>query len=274
MMIPMSEGISLLIREPEIEIGNYPACRIQKGPVLVHGNKDMSEEGLGFGVPILKFGQRVIFPGRGHITSRKEEERTFVKIDYDLNLAETMSFKGRRIKSSPFYRITEYLSGLHREYPFTRELLTQSSIALRQIFEIETEFEEVPSSGLASVEYDICTDGMIHVSVDLSLIKKEGCTEVMIMNEQGANYFDTYCDSKGTILVGNAIGSWQENSCDEVSFIDSYDGLTFTLPKIPGSKMFYGRELVENHLAWSGIAYSLSPHIQNFAYDIKISVKK
>ncbi len=45
------------------------------------------------------------------------------------------------------------------------------------------------------------------------------------MNEQGANYFDRYCDSKGTVLVGNAIGSWQETSCGEVSFIYSQDDL-------------------------------------------------
>ncbi len=270
----MGEGLSLLIREPEIGIENYPACRIQKGPVLVHGNKDMSEEGLGFGVPILKFGQRVIFPGRGHITSRKEEERTFVKIDYDLNLAETMSFKGRRIKSSPFYRITEYLSGLHREYPFTRALLTQGSIAARRIFEIETGFEEVASAGLASVEYDIGKCGMIHVSADLSMVEKKGCTGIMIMNEQGANYFDTCCDSKGRILRGKMIGSWQETYSDEVSFMDPYDDLSFTLSRVSGSRMYYGRERVPNRLAWSGVAYSVSPHTPNFAYDIRIGAGK
>jgi len=42
---------------------NYPSCRIQKGLILVHDNKDLSEEGVGFGVPVLKFGQKTIFPG-------------------------------------------------------------------------------------------------------------------------------------------------------------------------------------------------------------------
>jgi len=96
----------------------------------------------------------------------------------------------------------------------------------------------------------------------------------MIMNEQGANYFDTYRDSKGTILPGDAIGSWQETSCDEISFIHSGNDMAFALLKIDGSKMFYGRELVGNRLSWAGIAYSLSPHIQDFAYDIRIGMRK
>lgn len=273
MMIAMGE-VSLLIREPKMEIGNYPACRIQKGPVLVHGNKDMSEEGIGFGVPILKFGQITIFPGSGYITSWKDGGRTFVKIGYDLNLAETMSVKGRRIKSRTFYRIKEFLSFLHREYPFSRELLTHGSIALRRIFAIETGFEEVTSAGLASVEYDTGEGGMIHVRADISMVEKKGCTGVMIMNEQGANYFNTFCDSEGRILRGKDIGSWQETYSDEVSFINPYDNLNFTLSRVSGSRMYYGRELVPDRLAWSGAAYSISPNRSNFAYDIRIGAGK
>ena len=65
--------------------------------MLVHGNRDMSEEGVGFGVPLIKFGHKTIFPGSGHITLRKD--RTSVNIDYDLNLAERMLVKGRKIES-------------------------------------------------------------------------------------------------------------------------------------------------------------------------------
>ncbi len=111
--------------------------------------------------------------------------------------------KGREIKKRTVYSIKESLSFLHRKYPFSRELLTTGSNSLRRSFGIETGFVEVPSAGQASMKYTITSDGIIHVKADLSRIKKEGCTEIMIMNEQGANYFDTYCDSNGTILVGN-----------------------------------------------------------------------
>ncbi len=263
----------LLVREPEKEIENYPSCRIQKGPVLVQGDKDLSEEGIGFGVPLFRFGQKTVFPGSGCVTLRKDADRTILKIEYDLNLREMIFVGGRRIESRTFYTIKETLSRLHREYPFLRELLTQGSTAVRRVLAIETRFQEVDSTGLISVEYDIRTDGMIHIRADLSRVK-DGCTEVTIMNEQGANYFDTYRDSKGRILEGNEIGSWQVTSSGEASFVDSHDGLVFTLSRVSGSRMFYGRELVANRLAWSGLAYSISPHRKDFSYDIRIGAGK
>jgi hypothetical protein len=266
MIVTTGRGTSFNIIEHEPQ--NYPSCRIQKGIVLVHGNRDLSEEGVGFGVPLIKFGHKIIFPGSGHITLKKD--RTFVKIDYDLNLAERMLVKGRKIESKTFYELKELLSRLHREHPFSREMLKKGSIAIRRALSLETRFQEIVSAGQVSVEYSISADGMIHVSADLSRVKKDGCTEVMIMNEQGANHFDTYCDSNGTILAGNTIGSWQETHSDEVSFIDSLHDLAFILSRVSGSRMFYGRELVGNRLGWSGLAYSLTPHKQYFAYDIRI----
>ena len=270
MIIAMDGGISLLVREPEREIENYPSCRIQKGLILVHDNKDLSEEGVGFGVPVLKFGQKTIFPGYGRITIRKDEDTTFVNIDYDLNLAEMTYVKGRRIESGIFYKIAGYFSRLHRKYPFSRKLLTRCSIAMRRAFAIETRFEETAPAGLVKVEYNICTDGIIHIRADLSTVKKERCTEVMIMNEQGAEYFDTCCDSEGTHLIRNEIGSWSETFSNEVSFIDPHNNIAFTLSRVRGSRMFFGRELLKNRLAWSGLAYSLTPAKLNFAYDIRI----
>lgn len=274
MIIAMDGGISLLVREPERDIENYPSCRIQKGLILVHDNIDLSEEGVGFGVPVLKFRQKTIFPGNGCITIRKEEDRTIVNIDYYLNLAEMIYVKGRRIESGSFYKIAGSLSGLHREYPFSRKLLRWGSIVMRRAFAIETRFEETARAGSVRVEYNICTDGIIHVSADLSAVKKERCTEVMIMNEQGADYFDTCCDSEGTLLTGNEIGSWSETSSNEVSFIDPHNNIAFTLSRVMESRMFFGRELLANRLAWSGLAYSLTPAKLNFAYDIRIGAGK
>jgi len=73
------------------------------------------------------------------------------------------------------------------------------------------------------------------------------------MNEQGADYFDTCCDSEGTYLTGNEIGSWSETFSNEVSFIDPHNNIAFTLSRVRESRMFFGRELLANRLAWSGL---------------------
>lgn len=270
--IEMTAGMCLLIKNPGIELGDYPASRIQKGLMLVHENRDLSEEGVGFAVPILKFGHEAIFPGNASITSDKNGDITTVNIDYDMNLVERMAVKNRkRIDSRAFYKIKEYFSRLHREYPQFRRFLVQSSNSLRRACGIETRFEKAASAGIVSVVTIVdARKGTIHVDVDMSKVKKEGRTEVNIMNELGANHFDIYRDSNGLFLRGNAIGTWDEIFADGASFIDSRDNIAFTLNMVKGARMFRGRERVKGRLAWSGLAYVLPRDIINFAYDIRI----
>ncbi|MFZ3166153.1 MAG: hypothetical protein WA130_00970 [Candidatus Methanoperedens sp.] len=270
--IEMTMGICLHIKNPEIEQRDYPACRIQKGLVLVHENKDLSEEGIGFAVPVLKFGHETVFPGNAYVTTEKDGDKSVVRIDYDMNLVERMVVKSStRIDSEAFYRIKECFSWLHRKYPQLRGILVRSSNSLRRTCDIETRFEKIACAGIVSVVNTVNTKkGTIHVGVDISNVKKEGCTEVNIMNEQGANHFDRYCDSNGLFLKGNAIGTWDEIFADEASFIDSGDNIVFTLKQVKGARMFRGRELVVGRLAWSGLAYGLPQNINNFAYEIRI----
>jgi hypothetical protein len=271
--IEMPLGISLQIGDPEIERGDYPACRIQKGLVLVHENRDLSEEGVGFAVPVFKFGHETIFPGNACVTTKKDGDISVVKIDYDMNLVERMVVKNsKRIDSEAFYKIKECFSWLHRKYPLLRAILVRSSNSLRRNCALETRFENIASAGIVNIVNTINTKkGIIHVDVDISNVKKKGCTEVNIMNELGANHFDRYSDSNGLFLKGNALGTWDEIFADEASFIDPNDNIAVTLKQVKGARMFRGRELVKNRLAWSGLAYKLSGDIINFAYDIRIA---
>ncbi|NJD53089.1 MAG: hypothetical protein FIB07_09515 [Candidatus Methanoperedens sp.] len=274
--IEITKGLCLHINDTGIEHGDYPASRIQKGLVLFHENRDLSEEGIGFGVPVLKFGHETIFPGNKCVTAEKDSDIIVVKIDYDMNLVERMAVKScKRIDSKVFYKTKEYFSWLHREYPLLRGFLVRSSNSLRRTCDIKTRFEKVASKGIASVVNTInIKKGTIHVSVDINNVKKERCTEVNIMNELGANNFDSYRDSNGLFLRGNAIGTWDEIFADEASLVDSCDNIAFTLNQVKGARMFRGRELVEERLAWSGFAYLLSQGIICFDYDIRIGAPK
>ena len=266
--IAVMRELSLLFRSAGAGC-EYPSCRLQKGLLLAYGHKELSEEGIGFGVPILRFRHEAIFPGSARIITRREDERTVVTVDYDLNLVERMAIKGKRIDSRAFYRIKEYLSWLHREYPHSRRMLTHASSTLRRISGIQTRFEEAASIGIVSVLFTIKADE-IHVSVDTGMVEKSNCTEIMLMNEQGAGYFNLYRDSNGLLLKGNAIGTWDETFADEASFIDPLHEIQFTMQKAAGSRMFRGRELVPGRLAWAGIAYSLPPNTTNFSYNIRL----
>ncbi|HEY9206061.1 MAG TPA: hypothetical protein VIO58_09075 [Candidatus Methanoperedens sp.] len=271
--IAKAKEISLCFEETDVRASIYPASRIQKGPVLACNNVDLSEEGVGFGVPVLKFGHETIFPGHCSLTTGKEADFTILSVDYCMDLAERMAVRGRKIDAGSFYRIKEYFSLLHRVYPHLRGILTRASIASRRAFDIKTLFEKVEPIGVVNVVYVIrANEGKVHVRLDTKRVKKEGCTGIIIMNEQGANHFDAYRDSTGLFLLQDEIGTWDETFADGASFIDPCDGVSFTLSKINGSRMFRGRELVTDRLAWSGLAYSLPGSSVNFAYDIKIGV--
>lgn len=247
----------------------YPASRIQKGLILRCGDRDLSEEGIGFGTPVFKFGEEAIFPGSWRARIEEHGESTSVIADYVMNLSARTTMQGQLMKSRSFYRARNAFSLLHRDHPSLRKGLTLSSALCRKVFSLEDIFAEVPPVGLVRAHYTIkgC-----EIQVKLKFSKSEGCIEVIVMNEQGANYFNTYRDSDGLILQGGDIGSWDETHAKEASFVNPADKIAFTLKRAEGSKMFRGRELTAKRLAWSGLAYVLPPQTNSFDYSITIGI--
>jgi hypothetical protein len=248
---------------------NFPASRIQKGLVLRHGNRDLSEEGVGFGVPVLKFGQETIFPGSWRARVKRHNGYTSVEADFVLNLAIRMSRNGKLIGNKGFYKTKEKLSFLHRNLPLLRRGLSFSSELLRGAFSLEDVFVEVKPIRFVKAFYKIKN---CKILVELKFSRSAGCTEVIVLNEQGANYFDTYRDSECRILKRDKIGSWDETDADAASFINPADRISFTLKRAKGARLFRGRELTSGRLAWSGLAYVLSPQIERFTYSIDIGM--
>lgn len=267
--IPLNsmENVALMIANPGS--GVYPSSKIQKGLVLALNGKDVSEEGVGFGLPVLKFGEKAVFPGSCRTELEAEMDHTTIRVDYDMNLVGRMTWVGGRIENRAFYMLRNAQALLHRNCPWLRIGLEMAYEPLRCAFGLNVFFERVPSAGKVRAAYTV--DGHA-LHVDLNILKKDACTEIAIMNELGANYFDYYHDSDGLILQDKAIGSWQECFAEEASFIDRKDGIAFTLKKMNGSRMFLGRELASRGLAWAGLAYMLPAGTKRFSYTIRLGV--
>lgn len=246
----------------------YPTSRLQKGLVLGCEDRDLSEEGIGFGAPVFKFKEETIFPGRWRARIEEHEDFTLVIAEYIMNLEAKIARRGRLMKSRFFYTARNAFSSLHRDHPSLRNGLNLSAAISRKVFQLEDTFAEVSPLGLVRAIYTIKD---CEIRIDLCFSKGKGCSEIIVMNEQGASYFDTYRDSDGLIHQGDEIGSWDETHAKEASFINSADKIAFTLQKAKGARMFRGMERVPKRLAWSGLAYVLPPETERFAYSVTIS---
>ena len=203
------------LKTVEAGTGSFPASRIQKGLVLGLGNRDLSEEGVGFGLPVFKIGSEPVFPGSWKTSTTEHNGLCLIKADFEMNLRAEMTRRGKIINSGLVYLARDTFSKIHRKHPLFRNWISVSSRALKKRLDLEDVFTEMPNLAYVSASYLIC-DSRIDVKFRFPAI--DGCREIIIMNEQGANCFDTYKDSDGLILKGEKIGSWDQIKAERCLF--------------------------------------------------------
>lgn len=269
---PLSSETCLKIGPIAKDGETYPTSRLQKGLILIANGQELVEEGVGFGVPVLKFGVKTIFPGAIELADLNGSQDQEVTAVYRMNLEERLTGQNlRSVQSQSLYRIKNHLADVYRHFPATRRALTALSNVLRRGFGWQTTFEEAGCDYTVKVYYHVDRQaGIISVDVDTADLPQNEMTEVVVMNEQGARYFDTYSDSSGAFLHGEAIGSWDEVTAESASFLNHTHRLAFTLQRISRARLFRGRELIGSRLAWSGFGYCLSPTRQHFSYRLKV----
>lgn len=270
--IPLLAEICLKIGPAFTKTGNYPTSRLQKGLILISNGQELSEEGVGFGVPVLKLGVKTIFPGEIELECFTEGSHQKIAATFSLNLEERLtSHRLGNVESKLFYRIKNYFENLYLRFPPSRGPLMALSNALRSSYGWQTTFVDAGWDHEVKVNYDIDAEiGAIKVDVDAAGLTGSGVTEVFLMNEQGAHHFDTYSDSSGLLLKGDKIGSWDEVTAVRASFLSNAHHVAFGLQQVDGVRLFRGRELVGSRLAWSGFGYWLPPSCQRFTYMLTI----
>ena len=270
--IPLFKDICLRIGPVQTNEVGYPSSQLQKGLILISNGQELAEEGIGFGVPVLKQGVKTLFSGGMELTWLDGESVQEITATYYMNLEERLASQGHgSLKSRFLYQIKNQLADLHRRFPLLRDLLTTLSNMLRSSFGWVTTFEEVACNHAVKVDYSVdIKTRTITVAVEMIGVPMEDVTEVILMNEQGAHYFDKYSDSSGLLLHGGAIGSWETVHSETASFLSSSQQLAFTLHQIDGASLYRGRELIGDRLAWSGFGYSFPPSSRKFTYTLAI----
>jgi hypothetical protein len=262
----LGDGLALALAESGAEdrpdpggVGPYPTNGLQKGLLLLDGGQELSAEGVGFGVPVLKRGPRAVFPGTAEIAVGPGASRA-VTVTYTLDRVERLG--GRRHRSflhRPLDEAREAFALLYRRAPLLRRPLLAASNGIRRLLH----------------RYDGERAGDIVVSADLRRLPA-AVTEVVLMNELGADVFDGFVDSDGADLRGAGIGAWNQVRAEAASFVATASGISFTLrtdpdPGAPDARLFRGREVARGRLAWAGFGYTFKPGPPSFTYTLHIA---
>jgi hypothetical protein len=270
--IPLPDGLELRISDGPDPDNDYPSSRLKKAFRLFHHGRCLAQEAVGFGFPLVKMGLAAFFPGAVELSSRRSGPEWKVTARYTLNLTEKTVRHGQiKIRNDLFYSAKNAAAMVIRRVPPLRGVLTGASSVLRKTFGWETIFDEADFSMDAKVAYTISEKtGSMHVEVDVTTPKNGAISEVVVMNEQGALYFDHYSDSSGIVLQGNDIGCWDRVMAREAVFRSREAGIGFSLSAINGAQLYRGRELIDRRLAWAGFGYSVKPEAGALSYVLKI----
>ncbi len=269
--IPLFQGLSLKFSDTPDDKMEYPTGRLQKGFLLLDHGQGLGEEAVGFGLPVLKTGLQTIFPGTVALTWLRRGSIWEITALFKLNLVEKISREGNEnMENRLLYAVKNFLAAVIRGLPIFRGLLTTTSTKLRRMFNWETTYADAGFSTEVKVIYTIEAEtGKVSVEIDTSGLPSY-ITEVVVMNEQGAHYFDRYLDTSGVSLQGEEIGCWDEVNTNEAWFESSARQVAFRLGQVKGARLFRGRELIDSRLAWAGFGYSLPPSIKRLRYEMRI----
>jgi hypothetical protein len=244
---------------------------LQKGFLLLDRGQELAEEAVGFGVPVLKSGLQTIFPESVTLTWLQKGSTWEITALFKLNLVEKISIgANKHVENRLLYAIKKNLEAIIRRFPVFRGMLTATSSKLRQVFGLEISYVEADLSSDVNAIYIVDGQkGIVSVEIDASNLPA-AITEVVVMNEQGAHYFDRYQDTSGIALQGDEIGCWDVVTADEAWFKSRTRQVGFRLGQVKDARLFRGRELVDSRLAWAGFGYSFPPSIKRLQYVMRI----
>jgi len=252
---------------------NRPHCLetapLQKGLVLILDAKELIEEGVGFGVPVVKYQDKTYFSGSAQSSQLEENNRSVLLKSFNM---DTIS---RKRLGRTSYVNDDFYSFFHKL--FENAYLSHKSLApvfntimqLRKTLKVQTDFPKAAQRGKIKVTY-ACLPDTVEVGVDFSELDRAGCQEILVLNEQGSTFFTRYSDTQGLSLSHTQIGAWEKVRAEWASLSDANQTLRFTLANTKAAPLFRGWERTKGRFSWAGLIYSLPPTVSTFDYSIRL----
>ena len=241
---------------------------LQKGLVLLVDGSELIEEGAGFGVPVAKYSDTTFFSrtATAYVEEQDENDAVIIKVF----LLDSVSKKRVHYAFindgiySVFHKTFEK-AYLHRG---NMRSFFDWVMRLRRTIGIETDFANVSPRGKVTVSYH-CYPDHIKVCADFSEVDMTSCQEILILNEQGATFFRKNRNGN-VVLQDKKVGAWTRVDAEQAEFSDLREHISFSMEKIEGATLYYGREQIKDRFSWAGMTYALSPKTLIFNYTIRL----
>ncbi len=246
---------------------------LQKGLVLLVDDKEMIEEGVGFGVPVVMYKNRPFFSGAAQTSIQSESKSNKLTKVFTIDTVSLKKFRKRFYLNERAYTFVQ--RRFHKIYTRNKSLasaLTAVILLLKRV-RVDTEFQKTQPKGNVSVSYTFSSN-VIEVEVALADLDKRHCREILILNEQGASFFRKYLDSKGLILMDDQIGAWEPADAERVFLFNVNETTGYSLKSSEDAKLLRGREKIRGRYSWVGFSYSLRPQVSTFRYSIELINKR
>lgn len=242
---------------------------MQKGLVLLLNGREVVEEGVGFGLPVVKYADKTFFSGKAEIAMQKTGRGCRLTKTFVLDMVSVKKL-GSRVPIhdrlyTPLRRTFQLLYLKHKRL----NPLFNKVMETRNLFGVKTEFKTVKPRGAVTVTYN-CQPRRITVHADLSRVTLTGCREILMLNEQGANIFQTYTDDTGKLLRGDRIGAWDRVEAAKATLLNGKCTFGFSVAQVGGALLYRGWENTCRRFSWAGLSYSLNPGKTAFSYSIDL----
>jgi hypothetical protein len=246
---------------------NLKIASLQKGLVCVCDGMERIGEGAGFGFPVMVCSEETYFPSSA-VISLSKTSATLVRKEFILDRIARNKFGDVRLENQKTRAFIRFLCRLYQEnvhfrFPFLMFKRFMVNVG------VDTGFEETNPVGKVIVTYEI-QGNAVRVQVDLSQIEVKRRKRLFILNEQSANFFRKYYDSRGTALVDKQIGAWDNVNAEWACFTDAQGQVGFRLWQVKGAVLRRGRETLQCCLDWVGLDYEVNVNSDFFEYDIEL----
>ena len=267
----ISDTVALRVHS-DTEPKNMKTAQLQKGLILLYKGTEVIGEGIGFGVPIVKYSDETVFSGSSSLRVRTLENFVEIRKEFIMDLVTRNTLRNFKLENTKIRTLLDGISALYKKQyqshvNFARYILLMRSLLFK--FGVKSTFLRSTSKGVVVVTY-IIDRNRILVKLDLSLLDRNNLGKIFVLNEQGAHFFRTYSDSESLKLDDEAIGAWNEVTSQSAKITNAQDKIGFSLKNVEGTKLRRGRELIEGSLDWIGLDYELGAEYSQFEYEIEV----